>query len=240
MRCDVDESLIVRRWRRYGADRLFVMGDTGARVGSVDLRSGEVTVDLPTLEGGLRRAAQEFLRSDSDELVLRLPDVDLDDPGVDPGPVGTRLDRLTAYAWHVLHNVPMGRQGDVIEHLLIGPGGVYTVTARSHPGSTVVVDTHVVRVDGRATSYVRDARLEARRARALLADAVGSQVVVRPVVVIEEAGALDLAPTTMPDDVLVLDGADVPGLFPRVPARLSADLIDRLAAAARARSTWAG
>lgn len=240
MRCDVDESLIVRRWRRYGADRLFVMGDTGARVGSVDLRSGEVTVDLPTLESGLRRAAQEFLRSDSEELVLRLPDVDLDDPGVDPGPVGTRLDRLTAYAWHVQHNVPMGRQGDVIEHLLIGPGGVYTVTARSHPGSTVVVDTHVVRVDGRATSYVRDARLEARRARALLADAVGSQVVVRPVVVIEEAGTLDLAPTTMPDDVLVLDGADVPGLFPRVPARLSADLIDRLAAAARARSTWAG
>lgn len=240
MRCDVDESLIVRRWRRYGADRLFVMGDTGARVGSVDLRSGEVTVDLPTLESGLRRAAQEFLRSDSEELVLRLPDIDLDDPGVDPGPVGTRLDRLTAYAWHVQHNVPMGRQGDVIEHLLIGPGGVYTVTVRSHPGSTVVVDTHVVRVDGRATSYVRDARLEARRARALLADAVGSQVVVRPVVVIEEAGELDLAPTTMPDDVLVLDGADVPGLFPRVPARLSADLIDRLAAAARARSTWAG
>lgn len=240
MRCDVDESLIVRRWRRYGADRLFVMGDTGARVGSVDLRSGEVTVDLPTLESGLRRAAQEFLRSDSEELVLRLPDIDLDDPGVDPGPVGTRLDRLTAYAWHVQHNVPMGRQGDVIEHLLIGPGGVYTVTVRSHPGATVVVDTHVVRVDGRATSYVRDARLEARRARALLADAVGSQVVVRPVVVIEEAGALDLAPTTMPDDVLVLDGADVPGLFPRVPARLSADLIDRLAAAARARSTWAG
>ncbi|MCR6493247.1 NERD domain-containing protein [Cellulomonas sp. P24] len=236
----MDESLIVRRWRRYGADRLFVMGDTGARVGSVDLRSGEVTVDLPTLESGLRRAAQEFLRSDSEELVLRLPDIDLDDPGVDPGPVGTRLDRLTAYAWHVQHNVPMGRQGDVIEHLLIGPGGVYTVTVRSHPGSTVVVDTHVVRVDGRATSYVRDARLEARRARALLADAVGSQVVVRPVVVIEEAGELDLAPTTMPDDVLVLDGADVPGLFPRVPARLSADLIDRLAAAARARSTWAG
>ncbi|OIQ71154.1 hypothetical protein GALL_472290 [mine drainage metagenome] len=240
MRCGVDESLIVRRWQRYGADRLFVMGDTGARVGSVDLRSGEVTVDLPTLESGLRRAAQEFLRADSEELVLRLPDVDLEDPGVDTGPVGARLDRLTAYAWHVQHNVPMGRQGDVIEHLLIGPGGVYTVTVHSHPTSTVVVDRHVVQVDGRATSYVRDARLEARRARSLLADAVGNQVVVRPVVVLETAGTLELAPTTMPDDVLVLHGSDVPGLFPRVPARLSADLIDRLAAAARARSTWAG
>ena len=81
----MDGSLIVRRWQRYGADRLFVMGDTGARVGSVDLRSGEVTVDLPTLESGLRRAAQEFLRADSDELVLRLPEVDLEDPGVDTG-----------------------------------------------------------------------------------------------------------------------------------------------------------
>ena len=115
----------------------------------------------------------------------------------------------------------MGRQGDVIEHLLIGPGGVYTLTVHSHPTSTVVVDRHVVQVDGRATSYVRDARLEARRARSLLADAVGNQVVVRPVVVLETAGTLELAPTTMPDDVLVLDGSDVPGLFPRVPARLS-------------------
>lgn len=239
MRNGVDESLIVRRWQRYGADRLFVTGDSGARVGSVDLRSGEVTVDLPVFEDGLRRAAQAFLRSDADELVLPLPE-SVDDLSVDSGPVGSRLDRLTGIGWHVQHNVPMGRQGDVVEHLLIGPGGVYTVTVRSHLRTHVTIDRHTIRVDDRPVSYLRDARLEAHRAEKLLADAVGSQVVVRPVVVLETVAPVNLSAVTMPDDVLVLQGWDVPGVFPRVPDRLSAELVSKLVVAARARSTWAG
>ena len=38
----MEQLLTVRRWRRYGADRLFVTQETGAPVGSVDLQSGEV------------------------------------------------------------------------------------------------------------------------------------------------------------------------------------------------------
>ena len=68
----MNEALTVRRWRRFGADRLYVTADNGMRVGVVDLQSGEVSVDLPILEDGVRRAAQAYLRSDVTELVLPL------------------------------------------------------------------------------------------------------------------------------------------------------------------------
>jgi len=66
----VDDLLTVRRWRRYGADRLYVTQDSGRPVGSVDLQSGEVVAADPGMENELRRAAQEFLRADVTELVL--------------------------------------------------------------------------------------------------------------------------------------------------------------------------
>ena len=43
------------------------------RVGSVDLQSGEVVVDDPLHEAGLRRAAQAYLRADVAELAMTLP-----------------------------------------------------------------------------------------------------------------------------------------------------------------------
>jgi len=155
----VEEVLTVRRWRRYGADRLFVTEETGARLGSVDLQSGEVVADDPEREAGLRRAAQAWLRTDAradvTELVLPVPTAPsdaldaLDEAALQAwlGPdsrdvpddryrtgrassVRTRLDRLADEGWEVVRDVPLGRQGDVVEHLLVGPGGIFTVSER--------------------------------------------------------------------------------------------------------------
>ena len=43
----MEQALIVRRWRRYGADRLYVTADTGAPLGSVDLATGQVAPAAP-------------------------------------------------------------------------------------------------------------------------------------------------------------------------------------------------
>src|SRR5690606_34208121 len=134
------DSLTVRRWSRYGADRLYVTDDMGRRVGSIDLITGDVLAESPALEGGLRLAAQDVLRADVEEVTLPfdLPEIPLiprPDEGVQDGehvpvdvPVGDRLDRLRTEGWAVLHDVPLSRQGDVVEHLLIGPGGIYALT----------------------------------------------------------------------------------------------------------------
>ena len=67
---DVQAVLTVRRWRRYGADRLYVVAPTGEPMGSVDLVSGQVVVEDAADEQAVRRAAQEYLRADVPELAV--------------------------------------------------------------------------------------------------------------------------------------------------------------------------
>jgi hypothetical protein len=51
--------------------------------------------------------------------------------------IGSRLDKLVEHGWHVLHAVPIGSKGSDIDHLLIGPGGVWTVNTKNHPGKRI-------------------------------------------------------------------------------------------------------
>lgn len=46
--------------------------------------------------------------------------------------VGRVLEELSADGWHVLHDVSFGRGN--IDHIAIGPGGVFTVETKSHGG----------------------------------------------------------------------------------------------------------
>lgn len=44
------DGLIVKRWTRYGQDRLYVSTETGERVGWFDLVTGRATVECSELE----------------------------------------------------------------------------------------------------------------------------------------------------------------------------------------------
>ncbi|WP_426593154.1 nuclease-related domain-containing protein [Cellulomonas sp. McL0617] len=258
----MEDVLTVRRWRRYGADRLFVTQETGRRVGSVDLQSGEVVADDPILELGLRRAAQAYLRADVTELALPVAtpgigaldaaddaalqawlggdDWDtIDLAGVRAGrgsTVRTRLERLTDEGWQVIHDVPLGRQGTLVEHLLIGPGGVFTVAERRHPGLKIVVDGRSLEVDGRSVAYLRDAKLEAARVRGLLLTAGCADVNVRGVVVVH--GDLELRPSAVQCETVVMSRQDVQAAFRRMPERLDIHRVAAIAHVARQRATW--
>lgn len=259
----MEQLLTVRRWRRYGADRLFVTQETGARVGSVDLQSGEVVVDDPGLEDRLRRAAQEYLRADVTELVLPVPARPADDLGADDqaaleawlgndrdvvhpesaraergSPLRARLERLAGEGWQVVHDVPLGRQGTLLAHLLIGPGGIFTVAEHRLAGRQVMLDGRVLEVDGQAVPYLRDARLEAQRTHALLVAAGCASITVRSIVVVQgELGVRGrqdpLAPT------LVVPRHVVPAVFRAMPPALEPSRVAALAHVARQRLTWA-
>jgi hypothetical protein len=98
--------------------------------------------------------------------------------------VGRRLDRLTRHGWRVLHSVPLGRGGGGdIDHLLIGPAGVFTVNTKTHRGKAVKVGHTVVFVGGAQTNYVVKARREAQRVAQALTAALGRPVPVTALII---------------------------------------------------------
>src|SRR5690606_9617851 len=74
--------------------------------------------------------------------------------------VGAKLDRLTRRGWHALHGITLGGGGD-LDHLLIGPAGVFVLNAKHHPRARVLVTRASVLVRGRQTHHARRSRREA-------------------------------------------------------------------------------
>ncbi len=54
--------------------------------------------------------------------------------------VGGLLDELVGSGWRVIHDANLGRGN--VDHILIGPGGVFTVETKSHPGPVRVGRVH--------------------------------------------------------------------------------------------------
>jgi hypothetical protein len=54
--------------------------------------------------------------------------------------VGSLLAQLPATRWHVIHDASFGRGN--IDHILIGPAGLFTVETKSHPGPVRVGRVH--------------------------------------------------------------------------------------------------
>ncbi|MFB9954938.1 NERD domain-containing protein [Cellulomonas denverensis] len=279
----MEPALIVHRWRRYGADRLYVRAGTGAPLGSIDLVTGAVDLarGAEWADGAVRTAAQAFLRRDLPELVLPLSEV-LDATGprgrrAAPGPADhqageiavtpaplpgfatltgpalpaargrhraedaagddslrERLDRLVLSGWSVLHDVPVGRQGTVLDDLLIGPGGAFAVAdATRITAQGFVLDGRQLSADGEAVAQLRDVRLAAARASALLRAAVGTPVGVRGVLVV---GAPVQRVAAADAWAVELDA--VPECFERLPRRWDAGRVAALTQVARRPSTW--
>ena len=97
--------------------------------------------------------------------------------------VGARLEKLSKRGWHVLHAVQVGNRGSDIDHVVIGPGGVFTLNTKRRPRANVWVGERAIQVNGQPTPYLRNSRHEAERAGRLLSEALGFPVPVRPVLV---------------------------------------------------------
>lgn len=70
----------------------------------------------------------------------------------------------------VLHSVPVGAgDSDIdIDHIVIGPSGVFTINTKNHSGQRVWVAAESVLVNGHRTHHISDARFEASKAARLL------------------------------------------------------------------------
>lgn len=97
-----------------------------------------------------------------------------------------RLGRV----WTVLHSVPVGSGSSDIDHIVIGPAGVFTINTKYSPGKKVWVAGYGMRVDGFPQLYVRNSVSEAARASDLLSRAVGMTVPVQGLIVFVDAGSI--------------------------------------------------
>lgn len=54
--------------------------------------------------------------------------------------VGKLLSQLTASGWRIIHDISFGHGN--VDHILIGPGGIFTIETKSHPGPVRVGRIH--------------------------------------------------------------------------------------------------
>lgn len=150
--------------------------------------------------------------------------------------VGARLAELEADGWRALHSVPLGTRGSDIDHLLIGPGGVFTINTKSHAGASVWVGERMIMVNGAKTHHLRDARFGGEQVSKVLTRAMPWSVPAVPVLVIL---ADKLTVKQLPQDVRVVRRRDVPSYFRRLPWIYSDEAVTAIYDAARKISAWA-
>lgn len=149
--------------------------------------------------------------------------------------VGTLLAQLDP-AWTVLHSVPVGTRGSDIDHLLVGPAGVFTLNSKFHEGARVWVGARRLLVAGQKTDHLRNATFEATRVTRTLAERTGLTVDAVPVIVLVRPGAVTVR--QRPEKVVVLRERELVRWLRRRPAALSDEAVASLAAAAAHPATW--
>ncbi|MDJ1132912.1 nuclease-related domain-containing protein [Streptomyces iconiensis] len=151
--------------------------------------------------------------------------------------VGDILEELTGTGWRLLHSLPLPSH-TVIAHLLIGPGGVFTVRTEHHRRARVRVGPDAAQLGRRRGSVpcVRLARREALAASLALERRCGFAVTAQPVLVFVAARALTC--TDPSGTVLVLREGEIADRLGRTGGVWKPAEIETVYALARDRRTW--
>jgi hypothetical protein len=138
--------------------------------------------------------------------------------------------------WNFLHAIPVGDRGSDIDHLIIGPGGVFTVNTKHHPKAKIWVGGNTFMVNGHKQRYVRDSRYEAARAAKLLTAACGFPVHVEGLIV--TVNASEIVVKSQPDGVSVTWRNNVPTWLLSLGDILTPDVVSSIYEASRRSTTW--
>lgn len=143
--------------------------------------------------------------------------------------------------WTVLHSVPVGAGTSDIDHVVVGPPGVFTINTKFSPGKDVWVAGRGMYVGGSRQAYTVNAIHEARRASTYLSRASGLTVPVTGIVVFVDPGRMTYkAPAGGEHDDPVVQVLNSARLLDTLRGRteFSADHVAKIANAASAPETW--
>ncbi len=133
--------------------------------------------------------------------------------------VGAEIENLAPDGWHALHDVCLGRGN--VDHVLIGPGGIFTIETKSHRGRI-----RIDRIEGRMLH-------QAYAEKQLLERITGYKV--EPLLVFSQAWLVGNVPakregvTILPSRMLVsFIARQKPVVFPRRAAEVYGHLVGAL------------
>lgn len=138
--------------------------------------------------------------------------------------------------WQFIHAIPVGSRGSDIDHLVIGPGGVFTVNTKNHPSAKIWVGGDTFMVNGNRQPYVRNARHEAARAAKLLSDACGQPIHVEGLIAV--VNAIDVTIKSPSKDVTVVPRRQIATWLSRHGDVLDPERQSMIFDAARRSTTW--
>ncbi len=116
--------------------------------------------------------------------------------------VGRELARLKD-GWVVFHAVPVGTKGSDIDHVVVGPGGVFTINTKHHSGKNIWVAGRTFMVSGQKQPHIRNAEYEATRVTKLIRERMPLVAPVHPVVAIVDPKQITIR--EKPEVVVVLN-----------------------------------
>ncbi len=126
--------------------------------------------------------------------------------------VGSLLDGLEGKGWHAIHDASLGNGN--VDHILIGPAGVFTVETKSHPGPVRVARIHGATIG------------QAQAQRRAIARVTGVEV--EPLIVYSRAW-ID-RPLARRKGVRVLPARMLPGYLDRHQRTLSPEQVEQVRA----------
>jgi hypothetical protein len=149
--------------------------------------------------------------------------------------VAEKLEQL-GDEWRVINGVPAGAAGSDIDHVVVGPSGVFTINTRAHASRKVWAAGQALHINGFMSDYVGNAQDEAARASRLLTSAVGRPVVVTPFIVMVGISEMNYG-LRRPDVDTVTSRGILRNLRNRKPVLTPNEVVE-IADVAGRRGTW--
>jgi Nuclease-related domain len=147
--------------------------------------------------------------------------------------VGRLLARLDS-GWAVVHDLQIGNRGSNIDHLVVGPGGAFSLNTK-HLKGEVRATARTFRVNGYRKNYFPKVVGEARAVEDRLKDSLPDGARVKPMLVVI-APKVDVR-VSPPDVAIVTPDQLLPWLNDQPPT-LSSDEVKRVEKTMRLPTTW--
>jgi hypothetical protein len=148
--------------------------------------------------------------------------------------VGAMLATLPS-GWHVFHSVPVGANESDIDHVVVGPGGVFAINAKNHIRRTVWVGEGSMTVDGSRRDYIHESQYEATRLSRAISAHLSEPVDASAVIAVVGA-KIDIA--CNPHDVKVLDARGLVRWLRKLPPVLDASAVAHISSIVDDPATW--
>jgi hypothetical protein len=138
--------------------------------------------------------------------------------------------------WTAFHDVPIGTTDADIDHILVGPGGIFTINTQQHGGKRIRVGAGTITVGGHKRAYLPAAEHEAERVTTVLRERMPLVAPVQPVLALVDAKRISFR--DKPARVKVIDARGLLSWLQRLQPVLSEDEIAEAVVILDSPATW--